>query len=78
MSAVLAAPSYSTIGFSLYFAVRARRVRVPGGSKFHLEPGLIGADANMSVIFYKAVVQVVLLFGLKTWFMTLQINRTLG
>ena len=41
MAAVLAAPSYSRIGFSLYFAVRARRVRVPGGSKFHLEPGTI-------------------------------------
>ena len=38
MAAVLAAASYSRIGFSLYFAVRARRVRVPGGSKFHLEP----------------------------------------
>ena len=41
MSAVLAAASYSIIGFSLYFDVRARRVRVPGGSKFHLEPGTI-------------------------------------
>ena len=41
MDAVLAAASYSRIGFSLYFAVRARRVRVPGGSKFHLEPGTI-------------------------------------
>ena len=41
MAAVLAAASYSRIGFSLYFAVRARRVRVPGGSKFHLEPGTI-------------------------------------
>ena len=38
MAAVLVAASYSRIGFSLYFAVRARRVRVPGGSKFHLEP----------------------------------------
>ena len=36
MAAVLAAASYSRIGFSLYFAVCARRVRVPGGSKFHL------------------------------------------
>ena len=26
---------------SIYFPVRARRVRVPGGSKFHLEPGTI-------------------------------------
>ena len=41
MAAVLAAARYSRIGFSLYFAVRARRVRVPGGSKFHLEPGKI-------------------------------------
>ena len=41
MAAVLAAASYSRIGFSLYFAVCARRVRVPGGSKFHLEPGTI-------------------------------------
>ena len=41
MAAVLAAASYYMIGFSIYFAVRARRVRVPGGSKFHLEPGTI-------------------------------------
>ena len=41
MAAVLAAASYSMIGFSIYFPVRARRVRVPGGSKFHLEPGKI-------------------------------------
>ena len=39
MAAVLAAASYSRIGFSLYFAVCARCVRVPDGSKFHLEPG---------------------------------------
>ena len=32
MATVLAAASYSRIGFSLHFAVRARRVRVPGGS----------------------------------------------
>ena len=38
MATVLAAASYSRIGFSLYFAVRALRVRVPGGSKFYLEP----------------------------------------
>ena len=37
MDAVLAAASYSRIDFSIYFAVRARSVRVPGGSKFHLE-----------------------------------------
>ena len=41
MAAVLAAASYSRIGFSIYFAVRARHVRFPGGSKFHLEPGTI-------------------------------------
>ena len=41
MAAVLAATSYSRIGFSLYFSVRARRVNVPGGSNFHLEPGAI-------------------------------------
>ena len=41
MAAVLAAASYSRIGFSLHFAVRARRVRVPGVSKFHLEQGTI-------------------------------------
>ena len=41
MAAVLAAASYSRIGFSLYFAVHAWRVRVPGGIKFHLEPGTI-------------------------------------
>ena len=40
-AAVLAAASYSRIGFSLYFAVHARLVRIPGGSKFHLEPGTI-------------------------------------
>ena len=41
MATVLAAASYPRIGFSLYLAVHARRVRVPGGSKFHLEPGTI-------------------------------------
>ena len=41
MAAVLATASYSRIGLSLYFSVRARRVRVPGGSKLHLEPGTI-------------------------------------
>ena len=39
MAVVLEAARYSRIGFSLYFAVRSQRVRVPGGSKFHLEPG---------------------------------------
>ena len=41
MDAVLAAASYSRIGFSICLAVRARCVRVPGGSLFHLEPGTI-------------------------------------
>ena len=41
MATVLAASSYSRIGFILCLAVRARRVRVPGGSTFHLEPGTI-------------------------------------
>ena len=36
MTTVLAAASYSRIGFSLYFVVCARRVRVPGESKFHM------------------------------------------
>ena len=42
MAAVLSATSYSRICFSLYFDVRAQRVRFPGGSKCHLEPGTIG------------------------------------
>ena len=41
MAAVLPAAFYSRIGFSIYFAIRARRVKVPGGSKFHLAPGTI-------------------------------------
>ena len=36
MDAVLAAASYSRIGSSICLAVRARRVRVPDGSAFHL------------------------------------------
>ena len=39
MAALLAAASYSRIVFSIYLAVRVRRLRVPGGSKFHLGPG---------------------------------------
>ena len=50
MAAVLADASYYTIGFSLYFAVRARHVRVPGGSKFHLEPGTIAIASASSVV----------------------------
>ena len=41
MAAVFTAASYSRIGFSPCLAVRARRVRVPGGSAFHLDPGKI-------------------------------------
>ena len=41
MAAVLLAASNSRIGFSINFAVLALRVRVPGGSKFYLEPGTI-------------------------------------
>ena len=38
---MLAAASYYRIGFSIYFAVRAQRVGVPGVFKFHLEPNTI-------------------------------------
>ena len=48
MAAVLAAARYSTIGFSLYFAVCAWCVRVTGGSKFHLEPGTIHPCWNLT------------------------------
>ena len=48
MAALLAAASYSRIGFSLYFAVRARRVRVPGRSKFYLAPGTINPCWNLT------------------------------
>ena len=41
MAAVWAAASYSRGGFSLCLAGSARRVMVPGGSTFHLEPGTI-------------------------------------
>ena len=41
MAAELAAAILSRISFSIYVAVYARRVRVPGGSKFHLAPGTI-------------------------------------
>ena len=46
MAAVLAATSYSRIGFSICLAVHARRLRVPGGSEFHLEPGTIGMSSS--------------------------------
>ena len=48
MAAVLAAASYSRISFSLCLAVRARRVRVPGGSVFHLKPGIIHPCWNLT------------------------------
>ena len=41
MAVVLAAARYSRGGFSPCLAVSVRRVRVPGGSTFHLEPGTI-------------------------------------
>ena len=47
MAAVLAAAIYSRIGFSLYFGVLAQRVRVPSGSKFHLEPGTLHRCWNL-------------------------------
>ena len=49
MAAVLAAASYSRIGFSPCLAVSARRVRVPCGSAFHLEPGTITLDGTLLV-----------------------------
>ena len=48
MAAMLAVARYSRIGFSVYFSVRAGRVRVPGGSKFHLEPGTIHPCWNLT------------------------------
>ena len=39
MDAVLAADSYSRIGFSPCLAIRLMRVRIPGGSVFRLETG---------------------------------------
>ena len=49
MAAVLAAASYSRIGFSIYSSVRAQRMRVPGGSKFHLKPGTISKNENFKL-----------------------------
>ena len=46
MASVFAAASYYRIGFSLCLAVCVRCVRVPGGSVFYLEPGII------TIIFY--------------------------
>ena len=54
MAAVLAAASYSRIGFSLCLSVRTRRVRVPGGNAFHLEPGTIIVLSNHSQLGLKS------------------------
>ena len=48
IAAVLAATRYSRRGFSPCLAIRARRVRVPGGSKFHLEAGTIHPCWNLT------------------------------
>ena len=48
MAAVLAATSYSGIGFSICLAIRVRRVRVPGGSAFHVEPVTIHPFWNLT------------------------------
>ena len=53
MAAVLEAAICSRIVFSIYFAVRTRRVRVPGGIKFHLEPGTIRVVSLMQIRFGK-------------------------
>ena len=51
MDAVLEDASYYKGGFSPCLAVSTRRVRVPGGITFHLEPGTIvklsGTIANL-------------------------------
>ena len=41
MAAMLAAARYSRGGFSLCRVDNVKRVMVPGGSTFHLEPGTI-------------------------------------
>ena len=46
MAVVLAAASYSRIGFSPCLAVRTRRVRVPDGSESHLDPGTISCTSS--------------------------------
>ena len=48
MASVLEAAIYSRGGFSLCLAGSARRVMVPGGSMFHLEPGKIVPSALIS------------------------------
>ena len=47
MAAVLAAASYSRGVFSICLASSVRRVMVPGGSMFRLEPGTIDAIKNV-------------------------------
>ena len=48
MATVLAAASYSRMGFSICLAVPARHGRVPGGSASHLEPGTIHVHISIS------------------------------
>ena len=48
MAAVLAAAIYSRRGFSPFLAGSARRVMVPGGSTFHLEPVTIHPFWNLT------------------------------
>ena len=48
MAVVLAATSYSKIGFSPCLAICARCVMVPGVSAFHLEPGTIHPFWNLN------------------------------
>ena len=48
MAAVLVAARYSREGFSPCLAVSLRRVMVPGGSTFHLEPGTIHPCWNLT------------------------------
>ena len=48
MAAVLAAASCYRGGLSNLLAVSARRVRVPGGSTFHLKPGTIHPCWNLT------------------------------
>ena len=51
MAAVLADASYFRIGFSLCLAVRVRRVRVSGGSAFHLEQYTLAGTLLGSPVF---------------------------
>ena len=49
MADLLEAARYSRRGFSLCLDGSARRVMVPGGSMFHLEPGTIQPCWNLLV-----------------------------